>query len=246
MQPIPVPVTNVSVYPYTHWDPHWGVGPVQLPVITGAEGTYSVGTLITHIFYNLDLQGGKHEGTLNLGGQYYASFKTSDGGTGQTPWMYCTQGGDSPTFGRTETEGTQITNGDTHVHLHLPPTAGRTPLPLLDYIVIAELDDVNVSQIFPPPAIGQIELIAGAKGQLIATRFGTPHLMGIQAEGGQRSGVLHVGMERIVIVAKRTDNGQPLAMQNLVCENAGESVVFMQRFPSPSPSHQGELHIHVH
>ena len=54
MQPIPRKVKNVNVYPYVEWH-GGGVGPVILPVVEKATGTFAVGTLIKSVFYNLDL-----------------------------------------------------------------------------------------------------------------------------------------------------------------------------------------------
>ena len=100
MQPIPIPVGNVNVYPYVDWPPHAGIGPAIPPVIEGASGTYSVGTLGTQVFYNLDLKGGERKGPLHVGGKYVA-WAESEGGPFQTPWLLCTSAGDEPTFGRT-------------------------------------------------------------------------------------------------------------------------------------------------
>ena len=45
MQAIPQKVKNVNVYPYVEWH-GGGVGPVILPVVEKATGTFAFGTLI--------------------------------------------------------------------------------------------------------------------------------------------------------------------------------------------------------
>ncbi|MEX1368721.1 MAG: hypothetical protein AB1Z98_36675 [Nannocystaceae bacterium] len=76
-------------------------GQVQ-PVFVDGTGTYSVGTLTTHIFYNLDLDSGTAQhGGVHAGNKCYAIAQGPDGKTIDTPWMACTRGGDAPQLGRT-------------------------------------------------------------------------------------------------------------------------------------------------
>ena len=86
-------------------------------------------------------------------------------------------------------------------------------------------------QLFPPPQIGEINLIEGATGALVATRVGTPHLMGFLVDDGHRFSPLHVGMTGIVVRGQRDDNGEPITLGNLECKNPGDPAVFLQHFP---------------
>ncbi|GJM09364.1 MAG: hypothetical protein DHS20C11_16400 [Lysobacteraceae bacterium] len=214
MQPIPVPISDVSVYPYIP------DAPIEVPpVLTGASGTYSVGTLTTNIFYNMSLSGGDEKTPLSVGHTYYAVAKSKDGQSFQTHWMRCLTAGDAPTFGLT-------------VNM-LKPEESSVAVGSEDgpYIYLGELKDVNVSQPFRPPAIGSLSLISNAKGEWIGTRIGTPHLMGIQAENSSPSSLLHVGMDRINASGTRVSDGQLISYSNLVCVDAGNPAVFLQKFP---------------
>jgi hypothetical protein len=213
MQPIPVKVKNVKVFPYIGGG---GVGPVVEPIIQGASGTYSVGTLGLHIFYNLNLTGGKQTQAPVVHGQYYAMGEYEDGSGFATVWMYCTESGKAPQFGRTITMGAE--EGQVQ------------PLSVPPYVKVGPLTDITVSQPFPPPAIGQTLLIQGGKGNVIATQVGTPHLMGVEVTGGKRSGTLYVGMKLLLITGKNKD-GQLLTFGDETCLAAGDPAVFFRLFP---------------
>jgi len=216
MQPIPVKVKNVSVYPYTGIGP---VGPVVLPVIEGASGTYSVGTLGLSIFYNLDISGGKQKGTLQVHDRYIAMGEYEDGSSFTTVWMYCLEADKTPRFGRTVTVGATASDQAEAQPLSVPP-----------YIILAPLTDITVSQLFPPPAIGQIVLIQGGKGNIIGTRVGTPHLMGVEVSGGNRSTQLHAGMTNIIITGK-TKDGHIYTASHQTCISAADPAIFLRTFP---------------
>lgn len=218
MQPIPVKVKNVSVYPYLGIGP---VGPVVQPVITGAAGTYSVGTLGLNVFYNLDLSGGKQTGTLQVHGRYIAIGEYENGSPFSTVWMFCLEAGKAPRFGRTVTMGASDAAAS---------EADAQPLSVPPYIVLQPLTDITVSQVFPPPAIGQVVLIQGGKGNVIATRVGTPHLMGVEVKGGKRSPQLHTGMKNIIITGK-TKDGHLYTVSSETCVSAGDPAVFFRLFP---------------
>ncbi|KFF18373.1 hypothetical protein IW20_05605 [Flavobacterium hydatis] len=102
MQAIPVKVKNVNVYPYVEWN-GGGVGPVILPVIEGASGTYGFGTLGRSLFYNLNLE--SHKPQLNIHHKYVATGENEDGTRFTTEWMFCTNVSDDSQFGRTITLG---------------------------------------------------------------------------------------------------------------------------------------------
>jgi hypothetical protein len=216
MQPIPVKVKNVKVFPYIGGG---GVGPVVEPIIQGASGTYSVGTLGLSIFYNLNLTSGKQTSAPEVHGQYFATGEYENGSGFATVWMYCLEGGKSPKFGRTVTVGAGA-----------DAEAEAQPLSVPAYFKMGPLTDITVSQLFPPPAIGQVTLIQGGKGNIIGTYVGTPHLMGVEVTGGTRSGLLHVGMKRIIITGKNKE-GNLLTFTNETCLAAGPTAVFFRLFP---------------
>ncbi|WP_157505916.1 hypothetical protein [Flavobacterium chungangense] len=215
MQPIPVKVKNVNVYPYVDWH-GGGVGPVILPVIEGATGTYAVGTLLMFVFYNLNLDLQSQNPKLGIHQRYVATGETEDGTPFTTPWMYCTNDSSQPEFGRTIT----INKEDSE-----PINTGG----LSDYITLGPLTDITVSQLFPPPAIGEILLINNGSGNVIATRTGTPHEMGIEVTNGNRFGTLKAGMKNIMITAKNKE-GKTFTMGNLTCVSPSEPALFLQEF----------------
>lgn len=219
MQPIPVPVTNVTVYPYI--DVGGGIGPVVQPVIEHATGTYSVGTLATWVYYNLNLEGGEREALLNKGGSYIASAETQDGAGFQTHWMHCMNTGDNPTFGLS----VNAINRDTMMGSPVPENEEENP-----YIVLGELERLSGVITFPPPAIGMIEVIENGTGQLIATRVGTPHLMGIRVESGLVSPV-RVGETLTRVVGQDTRTERTVGYNSLRVVTAGEQPVLLQHFP---------------
>jgi hypothetical protein len=217
MQPIPVKVKNVSVYPYLGVS----IGPVVEPVLTGAGGTYSIGTLGMSVFYNLDLSGGKLSGTLGIHQQYIAQGQYEDGSPFISVWMYCLDNSSKPRFGRT----VYMQNEMSAPGVENSPGAISVP----PYIVLAPLTEVTVSQLFPPPAIGQLLLIDKAKGNIIATKVGTPHEMGVEVTGGKRTGQLHNGMSRIIISGK-TKDGHMYTASGLTCVSAADPAVFFKLF----------------
>lgn len=217
MQAIPVKVKNVSVYPYVDWN-GGGVGPVILPVIEGASGTYAVGTLIMSAFYNLDLDSGNQSSQLVVHQRYVAMGETEDGAPFTTPWMYCTNTSNQPQFGRTIRMNQQDSE-----------TISIDGAVLPAYITLGPLADITVSQLFPPPAIGELMLIENGSGNIIATKTGTPHEMGVEVVGGERVGTLRVGMKNIMITGKNKE-GKTFTMGNLTCLSPNEPALFLQEF----------------
>ncbi|MBP4139315.1 hypothetical protein [Flavobacterium geliluteum] len=217
MQAIPVKVKNVKVYPYIDWK-GGGVGPVILPVIEGASGTYAVGTLIMSVFYNLDLNSIGQGTKLGMHQRYIATGETEDGTPFTTPWMYCTNTSDQPQFGRTIRMNKQDAES---------VNMGNSVVPA--YITLGALTDITVSQSFPPPAIGEIMLIENGSGNVIATRTGTPHEMGVEVKGGKRYGTLRAGMKNIMITGKTTE-GKMVTMGNLTCVSPDEPALFLHEF----------------
>lgn len=215
MQPIPVKVKNVTLYAY--FNP---LEPLSEVVLSGASGTYSVGTLIMSIFYNLNIDNeGKKENPLNIHGKYFATAETESGEKITTPWMYCLDNSAQPKFGRT------ITLGQTN-------EADNAIAPVVDssvYIKLAPLTDITVSQSFPSPEIGQRILISNGTGNIIATRFGTPHEMGIEVDSGQRFGGIVPGMKNIIISGK-TKEGQIYSQTGYTVISGGEPAIFLREF----------------
>lgn len=217
MQGIPVPVKNIRIYKY--FKP---TEPIQELIIEGATGTYTVGTLTTNIFYNLDLNDdGKRVNPLNVHERYYATFETMDGKPTTTVWMFCLDNSDTPRFGRTIN---MLINDDVS---HATPAI----IDPSDYIRIAPLYDITVSQLFPPPAIGQRTLIENGTGYIIGTRIGTPHLMGVEVDNGDYVGKFAPGMKRIIITG-RTENGELITRTDLTVISNGKPAIFLRTFPS--------------
>jgi hypothetical protein len=215
MQAIPVKVKNVNVYPYIDWN-GGGVGPVILPVIEGASGTYAVGTLLMSVFYNLDLDVQSQKPKLGIHQRYVAIGETEDGTPFTTPWMYCTNAGSQPEFGRTITLNKQDSEAI---------NVGSLP----SYITLGPLTDITVTQLFPPPAIGERLLIENGSGNIIATRTGTPHEMGVEVIGGNRFGKLTAGLKNIIITGKNKE-GKTVTLGNLTCLNPNEPTIFLRQF----------------
>ena len=222
-------VTNVNVYPYIHWNPILGVGPEIPPVLKGAQGTYSVDLGPLGGEYRLDLQGGElRKGEkFHIHQLYTALGSNEDGGFFSTPEpLYCIEGGGTPKFVRL------IFNTFDSTEVTVNPSNNSGILKLLP------LSNVNVSQEFPPPIIGIRPLIEGGEGFLLATKIGTPHLMGVEVTGGKRFGKLEVGMKNIFF-SGRSECGekQELVYGHLTCTAAGEPgdpnkpAVFFQTFP---------------
>ena len=218
MQAIPVPVKNVSIYAY--FDP---TEPIEEIVIEGASGTYAVGTLTTNVFYNLDLNDdGKRVNPLNVHSKYYAVGETEDGKKFTTPWMFCLDNSSSPKFGRT------ISLFDANDNPEYTPAAPAV-VDASEYIRLAPLYDITVSHLVEPPAIGQEVLIQNGKGYIIGTRIGTPHLMGVEVDSGDRTSRFFAGLKNIIITGK-TEKGTLISRQNLTVVSAGNPALFLEEF----------------
>jgi hypothetical protein len=215
MYPLPVKVKNVSLYPYVNW--HGGsIGPVIPPVIEGATGEYSVGSLFTNVFYNLTLEGGHRSSELAVHASYVAVGEMEDGTPFTSHWMYCLQNGPEPTFG--------LTVPAYYVPFHFTPGAVATP----PYFQVAPLTDITVSQLFPVPAIGQQLLITKGTGNLIATKTGTPHEMGVEVTSGDCVGKFYPGLQNVIITGKNAE-GHLITLTALTCSITGESAVFLRQ-----------------
>ena len=217
MQGLPIKVKNVTVYMYL--DPKM---PLMEEILSGASGTYTVGTLGLNSFYNLDLDNeGKKENPLVVHSQYYATCETESGDKFTTPWMYCLDNSDKPNFGRTITfKGTGDAAADPGVLV--ADESG--------FIKLGPLTDITVSQMFPPPAIGQWTLISNGSGYIIATKIGTPHEMGVQVDSGERIGPLTVG-SKYVMISGKTQDGHTFSQTGYTVVSAGDPAIFLKVFP---------------
>ncbi len=214
---IPVKVKNVSIYPYLGIGP---IGPVVEPVLTGASGTYSIGTLITSVFYNLNLTGGKTTGKLGVHQKYIAMGEYEDGGMFTTVWMYCTEADTTPEFGRTIN---MIGQGNEEAGV------ADAAISIPKYIKLGPLTNITATLFFPSPAIGQMTLIENGVGNIIGTKVGTPHEMGVEVISGTRVNRLSAGMHNIMITGK-TKDGQTYTLGNTTVVGAGEPAVFLKLF----------------
>lgn len=215
MIPIPVKIKNVTLYRY--FDP---LVPLEQVILTGASGTYSVGTLLTSVFYNMDISDeGKKHNPLILHTQYIAKCETENGDEFTTPWMYCIDNSDTPKFGRTVTLNSAQTD---------QTLAGPTAHPS-EFIKLAPLTDITVSQLFPGQAIGQRILIEKGSGYIVATKTGTPHEMGVQVDSGERVSPIVPGLKNIMISGK-TQNGEPFSQVGYTAVAVGEPAIFLKEF----------------
>jgi hypothetical protein len=225
MTPIPVTVKNVSIYPYINWPNHGGHGPVVLPLLTGGEGTYSVGTLFTSVFYNLNISSGTlhpENGTIELNGRYTAVGQYEDGSSFHTAvWEFCIETGSSPKFGRT------ISHAQSNQSMadESKSLVGWVP----PYGILGPLTDITVtySTLLDPIVI---KLIENGSGNIIYSLYGTPHIMGVKVDSGTRVGVLRNGMQNINIIGT-TSAGTRYSAIDLTCLDAGDPAIFFRLFP---------------
>lgn len=217
MQPIPTKVKNVTVYRY--FNPN---EPLTEVISTGGSGTYSVGTLGLNVFYNLDLDNiGTEKNPLTAHGKYYATFETEAGGHLTTsPWMFCLDASKQPKFGRTVRMLATDAN-DNGVHA----VQGNK----YDFITLGALTDITVSQSFPSPAIGERLLITNGKGNIICTRLGTPHEMGVQVDSGDRLGAFVDGSKNVMITGKAKD-GSHFSQTGYTVISNGKPAIFLKEF----------------
>ncbi|MBP4045076.1 hypothetical protein JQK19_12150 [Chromobacterium violaceum] len=219
MAPFPTPVTQVRVYPYIPDSPI-----VVPPVFTGGSGTYSVGTLTTNIFYNLDLASGEAvHGGPHAGNKYYAVCKDAAGKEFTTPWMTCLKGGPQPQFGRT----THLLHPTHGTGAGSDADAGQAVAsPDIAYQI--HLTDVSVNAYVPPTEPLLIPLIEGGKG--IATFAGLlpGGTWSVSVAGGERVNPLHAGMTA-TITGTNVATGRPFHIPAVfVTKEAGDPAIFVQ------------------
>lgn len=210
-------VHNVSVYPYLD---AIGQGKVVAPVLTNGVGIYSFSFLGTCLCHSLELSSAHHKSRLFVHDRYYAVCEREDGSIFPTSYMLCTQKGSTPEFGLSKYLVKPDSPGDDMAeNISAPPFNLLTPL-----------TDVTVSQLFPAPDIGQLPLISGASGHIIATQVGAPHLMGVEVQGGMRSDQLRLGMGRIIITGL-LPNGRTHTVANYTCASIADPAIFFMTFP---------------
>jgi len=214
MQPIPTKVKNVTIYQYIN-----PIEPLTEVILSGGSGTYSVGTLGLNTFYNLTLDNkGKETNPLNVHGMYYATFETESGYTSTSPWMYCLNNLNEPKFGRTIH---MVAANTSDVGVHVAHES--------DFITLGPLTDITVSLLFPSPTIGQRTLITNGTGNIIATKIGTPHEMGVQVDNADRLGPILTGSKNIIISGK-TKNGAIFSQTGYTVISGGNPAIFLKEF----------------
>jgi hypothetical protein len=210
-------VHNVSVYPYLDLIGH---GSIVEPVLTHGVGTYTLNSFSTCRFHSLDLSSADHKSRLFVHDRYHAVCEREDGSTFTTSYLFCTQKGSTPEFSLSKCLPLPIHPGDDRIeNISVPP-----------FNVLTPLTDVTVSQLFPGQAIGQITLISGASGHIIAMQVGAPHLMGVEVQGGMRSDQLRLGMGRIIITGK-LPNGNVHTVSHYTCASIADPAIFFMTFP---------------
>ena len=215
MQPIPIKVVNVKVY--AHFPP---TQPLSELILEGASGTYSVGTLTTNVFYNLNLANeGQRVNPLVVHSKYYAVCETESGDTFTTPWMYCTNNSSQPQFGRTVSLGQHTDAMNARV----------TPVNESEFIKLGPLTNIVVSQPFPSPEPGQITLLVNGTGYLISTKVGTPHEMGVQVDDGEMISPIRQGMTNIM-VSGTTQDGHRITQMGDTVVSAGKPLILLHQF----------------
>lgn len=209
----PLPITDVTVYPYT-------TAPIELmPVLENASGTYSIGTLATHVFYNLDLQGGKHVGKFEKGGIYFAQATDAAGNSFRTHWLHCTDDGKYPSFGLTQNL------------LHPQLTSPNLPIGDGPYIRIERLVDFTTVINSDLPAIGTTEIDLGKSGWLIGTRTGAPHVNGFLIDDPNLPKFYAVGSRNISVRARSEESGNTVGFDKLTLGSANsQECALLQQF----------------
>lgn len=208
------PVKNVQVSPYFDTK-GGGIGPVRPVVYKNGVGVYDVGSFLKTVWWKLDLSSGVVVTPLQLHAEYQAIGQLDDGSFIQMHPMTCVQAGSAPQFAATQTMPATIHPGSGTVD------DARTP----PFVVLGPLVDITVTQV--SPAAG-VPLIVQATGNIIASKVGTPHVMGVQVRGGDRVGPLKLGMARVMVTGRAPD-GTLVTMRDLVCTDAGNPAVFFHQ-----------------
>lgn len=218
-----IKVTDVDIYPYFHWDPHWGIGPVILPVVTRAHGTYVVDPSGVGVSFMLDITGGTIEdppiGKLVVGGAYVAKMTGADGKAIVSPTLTCT--GEDP-VGQTFA-GFQATTGT-------GPAVAPQTADASDLIVLEPLTDMGGTMSDEPGEL-VMELFKNGTGNVVATRVGTPHLMGVRVEHADWGNPVAVGAHQITVAGRKSD-GERVVFTNLTVVATEPDAVFLQHFPA--------------
>jgi hypothetical protein len=234
MGQFPSNVKNVTVYPYISWPPNGGTGPVILPLLTGASGVATFGTLGRTMYYNLSLSGGKLQpknGKIELHGKYIATGEYENGEPFKTPvWELCTQAGPEFMFGRTISPVAELSSS---LDASTPQTdVLSSPMAMVvpPYNILGPLTDISVTASTGDFTPLVINLIENGTGSIIGTKVGAPHLMGVRVDSGKMLSPLHVGMDRITITGK-TKDGQLYTATSETCFSASFPCIFFRTFP---------------
>lgn len=218
MEPFATAVKNVRVYPYIP------DAPIEVPpVLENGSGKFSVGTLTTHIFYNLSLTNGTpRNGGVHAGVRYYALYDTDTSKNQQTPWLTCLQGGEQPRFGRT-IDALASSVGQTQ-------TVGATS-PQPDIALRLHLSNINVNMYVDPIEPLEIQLITGGHGiaSYLGLLPGASWTVGV--EGGTRVNPLVVGT-KVTINGINVATGRRFDLPAVLrTTDAGDPAVFVSQPP---------------
>lgn len=215
-------VTDVDICPYIDWDPRWGIGPVVLPVVTGGHGTYVIDASGVGVGYELDITGGTIEhppiGKLMVGGTYVARMTDEDGNPVSSPPITCTS---EDALGQTFA-AFQVTNGT-------GPAVAAESVDAGDLIILEPLTDMGGIMSDEPGEL-VMSLFTNGTGNVVATRAGTPHLMGVRVDQAEWTNRVGVGTHQITVSGRRRD-GKPVVYTNLTVVATEPDTIFLQHFP---------------
>ncbi|GEM_PF-788518 len=220
-----IKVKNVNVYPYLPDPIGGGPGPVVFPVIEGAEGVLTLTWLGVRIqIVSLEIEGGTRHGELYHKGNYQFAALNEEGQPENIPWLVCQNVGPRPIFSRT-IGSYQLPGGGSDkqevLSDHFTPAQG-------DYIDLGPLTAISVIKPFGKFMPGFEILVENGTGELIGTRTGTPHLMGVRIDTGI-VGHFEPGQTGLCFQAK-TQSGRHVYYNDLEVVSPDNPVILMQKF----------------
>ena len=217
-------VKNIKVYPYIAEPPGGGPGPVVFPIISDAEGiltTTYIGVRIQR--FTLEIDTPVKPGILGIDGTYQFSAELEDGSEVNIPWLVCENNGVFPLFTRLIVAGYENLTGeskaaDKALALNTSPS---------DYIDFGPLTDISIIKPFGGIAIGFEVLVENGTGELIGTRIGTPHLMGVRVDSGVVA-KLKTCDKGLIVRAKFKD--KVIHYRDFAVIDPGDPAIFLQDF----------------
>lgn len=207
-------MTDIQVFPFFST-----VSLEVFPCVTAMAALYTSGNVQGMAYEALEIEDARLTSELRIGATYIAVGQDEDGKQVQTHWMYCTQVAPHPTFGISRNH-------------RIPGVYG--PAPFLCSSLFVELEHLTniVGRAAEPAAnIDVAEFRLGEEGMLIATAFGTPHVMGIQVQLPFLPPHFLTGARNLVITAQSVRTGQTVVLPKLTCLRASSPAVFLQEDP---------------